>query len=77
MKEEEPILNSATFTFTQESNCISSADEYEELVIECDSSLGIDRDEVCFFILKTEKWSVDDEQDLKKLFNRINNVIKK
>jgi hypothetical protein len=47
------------------------------LTIECESSLGIDGDGGCFYVLKTEKWSVDDEQDLKKLFDRIQKVIKK
>lgn len=75
--EQGIILERATFEFSQDGNCISNLDEYEFLTIECESSIGIDRDEECFFVLKTEKWSVDDEQDLKKLFDRISKVIKK
>ena len=74
---QEPILERATFEFSQESNCLSNPDEAEFLTIECESSLGIDRDEGCFYVLKTEQWSIDNEQDLKLLFDRIQKVIKK
>ena len=74
---QEPILERATFEFSQEANCLSDSDELESLTIECESSLGIDRDNDCFYVLKTEKWSIDNEQDLKKLFDRIKKVIKK
>jgi hypothetical protein len=77
MEEQGIILERATFEFSQDGNCISELDQYESLTIECESSLGIDRDEGCFYVLKTEKWSIDDENDLKKLFDRIQKVIKK
>ncbi len=75
--EEEIILERATFEFSQDANCLTSSNQYESLTIECESSLGIDRDEDCFYVLKTEKWSIEDEQDLKKLFSRIQKAIKK
>lgn len=74
---QEPILERATFEFSQEANCLSHPDAAEFLTIECESSLGIDNDKSCFFVLKTECWSIDNEQDLKKLFDRIKKVIKK
>ena len=77
MEEQGIVLERATFEFSQDANCLTSSNEYESLTIECESSLGIDRDEDCFYVLKTEKWSIDDEQDLKKLFDRIQKVIKK
>jgi hypothetical protein len=77
MEEQGIILERATFEFSQDGNCISSSDQYESLTIECESSIGIDRDEECFYVLKTEKWSINDENDLKKLFDRIQKVIKK
>ena len=77
MEEEGIMLERATFEFSQDANCLTSSDEHESLTIECESSLGIDRDEDCFYVLKTEKWSIDDENDLKKLFDRIQKVIKK
>ena len=77
MEEEGIILERATFEFSQDANCLTSSDEHESLTIECESSLGIDRDEECFYVLKTEKWSINDENDLKKLFDRIQKVIKK
>jgi hypothetical protein len=75
--EEEILLERATFEFSQEENCLSHSDEAEFLTIECESDLGIDRSEGCFYVLRTEKWSINDEQDLKKLFDRIQKVIKK
>ena len=73
----KPILERATFEFSQEANGLSLPDASEFLTIECESSLGIDRDEGCFYVLKTEQWSINDEKDLKELFDRIQNAIKK
>ena len=77
MEEQGIILERATFEFSQEGNCISDSDAAEFLTIECESDLGIDRSEGCFYVLKTEKWSINDEQDLKKLFDRIQKAMKK
>jgi hypothetical protein len=65
MEEQGVILEEASFRFSQ----------YEFLEIEARSSLGIGRDNDCFFVLKTEKWSVDSIEDLEKLFNRIRKVV--
>jgi len=75
MEEQGIILEEASFRFSQDANCLSESDQYEFLEIEAHSSLGIDRDGDCFFVLKTEKWSVDSVEDLEKLFNRIKKVI--
>jgi len=75
MDEQELILEEALFRFSQDGNCLSIPDAAEFLEIEAHSSLGIDRDNDCFFILKTEKWSVDSIEDLEKLFNRIRKVV--
>lgn len=75
MEEQGLLLEEATFRFSQDANCLSDRDEYEFLEIETRSSLGIDRDGECFFILKTDKWSVDSIEDLEKLFDRIRQVV--
>jgi hypothetical protein len=75
MEEQGTLLEEASFRFSQDANCLSDRDEYEFLEIEARSSIGIDRDEDCFFILKTEKWSVDSIEDLEKLFDRIRQVL--
>jgi hypothetical protein len=49
----------------------------EVLEIRCESSLGIDRDGGCFYILKTDQWAIDSVDDLKELFDRISKVISK
>jgi hypothetical protein len=73
MEEQGILLEEASFKFSQDANCLSN--EYESLEIEAQSSLGIDRDNDCFFVLKTEKWSVDGVEDLEKLFDRIRKVV--
>jgi hypothetical protein len=75
MEEQGTLLEEATFRFSQDGNCLSESDQYEFLEIEAHSSLGIDRENDCFFVLKTEKWSVDSIEDLEKLFDRIRKVI--
>lgn len=75
MEEQGTLLEEARFRFSQDANCLTDSDEYEFLEIEAHSSLGIDRDGDCFFVLTTQKWSIDSVEDLEKLFNRIKKVI--
>lgn len=74
--EQGLILEECTFKFSQDSNCLDGTDNYEFLEITAQSSLGIDRDNECFFTLKTKKWSVDSAEDLKNIFKRIEKIIK-
>jgi hypothetical protein len=76
MENEMTILESATFNFSQESNCLDESD-IETLEIRCESSLGLDRDQGCFYVLKTEQWSINGVEELQKLFDRIQKSIKK
>ena len=52
MEEQGILLEKASFKFSQDANCLTNEDEYESLEIEAQSSLGIDRDGDCFFVLK-------------------------
>ena len=70
-KAMKTTLEKASFTFSQDGNCVDGQ-ECETLVIRCESSLGIDRDESAFYVLETERWSIDSINDLKELFNRVN-----
>jgi hypothetical protein len=72
----KPKLERCSFTFNQEGNSNGTTDEFETLTIECEASLGIDNDEDCFYVLKTEGWSIDNVNDLQELFDRIQKVIK-
>jgi len=74
-EENKPLLENATFNFSQDGNCVDGG--YEYLEIRCESSLGIDRDGSCFFILKTERWVVDSSEELQALFDRIKKTIDK
>jgi hypothetical protein len=74
----KPKLDRASFEFSQEGNCNGTTDDIEFLTIECESSLGIDNDESCYYVLKSEKgWSIDNVGDLQELFDRIQRSIKK
>ena len=73
--EQQPKLENAAFTFSQDGNCVDGG--LEELTIRCESSLGIDNDEGCFYVLETKQWAVDSVKDLQELFDRISKVIKK
>ena len=69
-------LDKVTFEFTQEENCTSNdMDGIEVLTIECTSDLGITNTDGAFFVLKTEQWSIDGVDDLKQLFDKIEQAI--
>jgi hypothetical protein len=73
---EEVKLEKCSFTFSQEGNGNGTTEDVEELTIDCESPLGIDRDGGCFFVLRTNTgWSIDSIDDLKELFNRMNKAI--
>lgn len=75
--EEKPMLEKASFEFSQNANCLSDSDNSETIEIELVSSLGVDRDKNNeFFVIKTDGWSLDSVSDLEKLFNRIKQVMK-
>jgi hypothetical protein len=71
----KPKLLKCSFTFDQEGNGNGTTDETETLTIECEASLGIDNDEGCYYVLKTDGWSIDNVNELQELFDRINKVI--
>jgi hypothetical protein len=73
---DKPKLEKCSFTFGQEGNTNGTTDEFETITIECESSLGIDNDEGCYYVLRTEGWSIDNVNELQELFDRINKVIK-
>lgn len=74
--EDNPVLEDAIFQFSQEPNCVDNED-CESLEIRCVSSIGLDRDNNCFFILKTDSWSIDSVDDLQRLIDRITKVMNK
>lgn len=75
MEINKPLLEDATFEFSQEGNCMNDVDMAEFLEIKCLSDLGIDRSEKCFYVLKTEGWSIDNVGELQELFDRIHKAL--
>ena len=63
-------LETITFTFSQESNCVDGRrEEYEELIIEAKSSIGISRDKGAFFVITTQQWAIENGEEFQKLIN--------
>jgi len=71
----KPLLEEATFSFSQDGNSLYHKDAAEFLEIRAVADLGIDRQENCFYILKTECWSIESAEDLQELFNRIHKTL--
>ena len=70
------LLDTVTFTFTQEANCVDGpSDGIETLTIEAKSSLGVDGGGGAFFVLKTEQWAVDNSNEISKLIKRCERAI--
>ena len=72
----EVKLEKVTFEFTQEEHCASNdMDGIELLTVECTSDLGITNTEGAYFVLKTEQWAINDIDELKILFDKIEKAI--
>ena len=72
----EVKLEKVTFEFTQEEHCASNdMDGIELLTVECTSDLGITNTEGAYFVLKTEQWAINDIDELKLLFDKIEQAI--
>jgi len=72
----EVKLDKITFEFTQEENCTSTdMGGIELLTVECTSDLGISNTDGAFFVLKTEQWAINDIDELKLLFDKIEQAI--
>jgi len=72
----EVKLEKVTFEFTQEEHCCSNdMDGIELLTVECTSDLGITNTEGAYFVLKTEQWAINDIDELKLLFDKIEKAI--
>jgi hypothetical protein len=72
----EVKLEKVTFEFTQEEHCASTdMGGIELLTVECTSDLGISNTDGAFFVLKTEQWAINDIDELKLLFDKIEQAI--
>jgi hypothetical protein len=67
----KPSLFKATFEFIQDGNTNGTTEDIESLIIECEN---IDADG-CFYVLKTNGWSIDEPEEIKSLIERINKII--
>jgi hypothetical protein len=69
-------LDTMTFRFYQEANCVDGTeDDSEELIIEAKSSLGIDGDGGAFFVLKTEQWAIDGVNEISEILKRVERAV--
>ena len=68
----KPLLDTMTFKFSQEANCVDGAgDDIEKLIVEAKSSLGIDGDGGAFYVMKTEQWAFDEIDELIVMLRRV------
>jgi len=63
-------LDTMTFKFYQEENCVDGG-EGEELIVEAKSSLGIDSDGGAFYVLKTEQWAINNANEMSEILKRV------
>jgi len=69
-------LDTVTFTFTQETNCVDGpSNDIETLTVEAKSSLGIDGDGGAFYVLRTQQWAVDEAGEINELVKRCEKAI--
>ena len=69
-------LDTVTFTFTQETNCVDGpSNDIETLTVEAKSSLGIDGDGGAFYVLRTEQWAVDGADEINEIIKRCEKAI--
>ncbi len=69
-------LESATFTFSQDSHCMTDAN-IETITVDCLSSAGIDYDKDAFFVLRSGEsgWAVDDAKGIADLIERCKTML--
>jgi hypothetical protein len=69
-------LDTVTFTFTQETNCVDGpSNDIETLTVEAKSSLGIDNDGGAFYVLRTEQWAIDGMDEISEIIKRCEKAI--
>jgi hypothetical protein len=69
-------LDTVTFTFIQETNCVDGpSNDIETLVVEAKSSSGIDGDGGAFFVLRTNQWAVDGAGEISEIIKRCEKAI--
>lgn len=69
-------LDTVTFTFIQETNCVDGpSNDIETLTVEAKSSIGIDNDGGAFYVLKTKQWSIDGANEISEILKRCEKAI--
>jgi hypothetical protein len=69
-------LDTVTFTFTQEANCVDgTSHDLEVLTVEAKSSMGIDDGGGAFYVLRTEQWSIDGADEISEIIKRCEKAI--
>jgi hypothetical protein len=77
MSNPRSELDTVTFTFTQETNCVDGpSNDIETLTVEAKSSLGIDGDGGAFFVLRTKQWALDNSNEIHEIIKRCERAIK-
>ena len=67
MNPNPPLLDKASFGFSQEGNTLGTTSEYEYLKIRLETQLPGERP---FIVIETEGWSIDEPKELTTLIEK-------
>lgn len=76
MSEKIWNLEKIVYSFSQNGNTNGTTKEYEELEITEESVLKCLTEEEGFFVIRTDGWSIDSEEELNDLFKAIKKNVK-
>lgn len=71
MNEKTWKLDKVVYSFTQEGNCNGTTQDYEELEITNESTVNCLTEDEGFYVIKTNGWSIDNENELVDIFKTI------
>lgn len=71
MSEKTWKLDKVAYSFIQEGNTNGTTEEFEELEITNESVLGCLTEDKGFYVIRTNGWSIDNEEEIMNLFKKI------
>ena len=70
-------LAKATFEFVQDGNTDGTTGELETIIVEVEGLVMRESvDDLGYFVLRTEGWSIDEEEELAALVRRVKECVK-
>ena len=78
MSDKKPSLDGAKFTFGQDEDSAGrSAVDYQSIEVEAiKMDEPSEKDSGCYFVISTERWAVNDANELAELITRVEAALK-